>query len=227
MSGAKVIGGPSGKIRTVPVSKSAGKDKQQLSGKTKKSMLAALLLLLLLGIVWALWPGDQMASKVAALRAQLDAEGLTREQRREIFSKADPEVREAMFEQRRAEWDAQERKWLREFFSKSKEQQIAEIDKRIDEMERRRKEREQRAKSNNNGNQSRGNNQNANNRGNRGNGDRDSIARRDSYLARTSPEQRAQSAAYRQMMQQRMQQRGISGGGGGGWGGGGRGGRPG
>ncbi len=201
-----------------------------------------LALLLLFGgvAVWAIWfRGDSIQDQVAALRSQLDVEGITREQRRALFENADPAVRDAMFASRQQEWQAREQKFMNEFFAMSNADQIASLDKKIDEMERWRKAREkrdaERAKagaSANNQSQRNGQNGNAGGRGGaggqggRGGGSRDPIARRDNYLARTSADQRAQSNAYRQMMQQRMQQRGMTGFGDGrgfGGGGGGRG----
>ena len=74
-------------------------------------------------------------------------EGQRRElwgQMREEMRKLPEEAREALFEDRRKEWEARENKQMQEFFSKPRAEQLAQIDKQIDEQEKRRIERDRR-----------------------------------------------------------------------------------
>ncbi len=145
MSNVKVIGSPiTGTLRPSRRARSSAGGAAEPRSKKKWALLA--LLLLFGGVaVWAIWfRGDSIQDQIAALRSQLDVEGITREQRRALFENADPAVRDAMFASRQQEWQAREQKFMNEFFAMSNADQIASLDKRIDEMERSRKAREKR-----------------------------------------------------------------------------------
>jgi hypothetical protein len=177
-----------------------------------KRVALALILLLIAAAAWGFWlRGDPQLAKVLALRGQL--EDATGDQRRELWgqmreemSKLSPEARESLFADRRKEWEARERKRMREFFAMSQEAQIASLDKDIDRMERRRKAWEQRqSQSGTPGNNPGG----FGGRGGRDNSG-DPLARAKNYLNNTTPEDRAERGEYRRMMRERRQQRGFS-----------------
>ncbi len=99
---------------------------------TKRTLLALLLLLLLSAVGWAFWGGeDPQIAKIKEMRAQI--EQAPREQQRELYGKMreeyqklSPESREALFAERRKQWQERERKQMGEFFAMSYAQQIAE-----------------------------------------------------------------------------------------------------
>jgi len=207
----------------------AAKPTKESSGKTKWVVLA-LLILLFAGVgAWAMSSRpDPHVAKVQELRAQM--ENATPEQRRELWGQMRQEFeqmpeasREALFAERRAREEAREQKYMDEFFAKSPKDQIAEIDKRIDESERRRKEREaRRAQGGNrgggpqfgqNGGGGPGGPGGPGGRGGggfgRGGDGRDSLARSKRYLDNSTPDSRAQRGAYRRMYEDRRAQRGL------------------
>jgi hypothetical protein len=215
--------------RIIKSSRPSAKSSGDSSGKKKWVVIAALFLLFAGVGAWAMSSRtDPHVLRVQELRVQM--ENAPPEQRRELWGQMRQEFeqmpeasREALFEDRRKEWEAREDKYMTEFFAKTKQEQIAEIDKRIDESEKRRKEREKRRAQGNNGNrgdrgqlaQAGGNGGGGGGRGpgggggQRGAGGRDSLERRKGYLDKSSPDSRAQRGAYRRMMEERRAQRGL------------------
>lgn len=205
--------------RIVKSTRPAAKSSGESSGKKKWVVIAALFLLFAAVGAWAMSSRpDPHVQRVQELRAQM--ESAPPEQRREIWGQMRQEFeqmpeasREAMFEDRRREWEAREQKYMDDFFAKDKKAQLAEIDKRIDESEKRRKEREKRRAQGNNGNRGdRGQMAQAGGGGRGpggGPGGRDSMERRKGYLDKSSPDSRAQRGAYRRMMEERRAQRGL------------------
>lgn len=200
----------------------AAKSSGEPSGKKKWVVIAALFLLFAAVGAWAMSSRpDPHVARVQELRVQM--ENAPPEQRRELWGQMRQEfeqmpeaTREALFEERRQREDAREQKYMDEFFAKSKAEQMAEIDKRIDESEKRRKEREKRRAAGNNGNNgNRGQMAQAGGGGGPGGGrgpgggNRDSLERRKGYLDKSSPDSRAQRGAYRRMMEDRRAQRGL------------------
>jgi hypothetical protein len=197
----------------------------------KRWFLLVLILLLSTTGAWAWFRTDPQLAKVQALRAQMQSEDLTREQRRELFGqmreemdKLSPEVRKSLFADRRKEWQKRQTQEMRDFFALPKDKQIAELDKQIDRRGRRGRGGPNgggppggRGQQNANGGGQNGQNGQggANNGpggpGGGGFGGRglDSMDRRKNYLDNTTPEFRAQMGQYRQMMQQRRTQRGV------------------
>jgi hypothetical protein len=215
--------------RAASSSRSANKGESKSGGKAKWLVLV-LLVLLFSGLgAWAMTSGeDPQVAKVQALRAQL--ENAPEEQRRELWGqmreemrKLPEETREALFEDRRKEWEARESKQMTEFFSKPRAEQIALIDKQIDESEKRRLDRERRRAQGGQVNGpgrggpggpggGRGGFGGGGGGGRGGRGATDPVARMDrtkSYLDKTTPESRAQRSEYRRMMDERRQARGL------------------
>lgn len=216
-----------------PPARGGSKIESQSGGKGKWLVLA-LLVLLFSGLgAWAMTGGeDPQLTKVKELRAQLETapEGQRRElwgQMREEMQKLPEEARDALFEDRRQEWEARENKQMREFFSKSRAEQIAEIDKRIDDQEKRRVERERRraqGQANGNGGGRGGpgggrGGPGAGGRGGQGGGGRGGrgatdpaarLERTKNYLNKTTPESRAQRSEYQRMTDERRQARGLT-----------------
>ena len=168
---------------------------------------------------------DPRRTEVEQLQAKLSEEGqkLPRDEQRKLWQemrkKMDQlpeaerqEVRRGMWEERRVRMEQE----MDAFFSLPPEKQKVELDKRIDQMEKWRKDRAARG----NGNADRGGGR----RG--GGGDRGRNASeqernkwRKRMLDNTTPKQRAQWRAYRDMMDQRRKERGLpERGGGRGWG---------
>jgi hypothetical protein len=200
--------------------------------KKTKWILALVLLLLFSAVGWAFWtPGeDPQITKIKELRAQIEA--APREQRREMygqmreeFEKLTPEARDAMRAEGRKDWQARQRKQMSEFFAMSYPQQIAEIDKQIDDREKRRQRRQQGGQGGRppqfqgtggggpggGGPGGPGGAGGGPGGGGPGGGGRslDSTQRRKDFLDNTTPIERAQMSNYRQMVQQRRQQRGL------------------
>ncbi|MBI3838376.1 MAG: hypothetical protein HY288_10650 [Planctomycetia bacterium] len=189
----------------------------------KRWVLLALTLLLTTTAAWAWLRTDPQLAKVQALRAQIDAEDLPREKRRELFGqmreemeKLSPEVRKSLFADRRKEWQKRQQQQMREFFALPKDQQIAMLDKQIDRRGR------GWGRGGPNGGPPGGGGPSANAQGQggpggfggpgggpRGGSGLDSMQRRKDYLDNTTPEFRAQMTEYRRMMQQRRTQRGV------------------
>jgi len=189
---------------------------------------ALLLLALLTWVVWSLWPDSQLA-KVQELRQQLSRENLRNlspEERREKFKelraemdKLSPDQKRSLFEERRQA----QRERMNKFFQMSKAEQTAELDKMIKRMQDANKRRQaDQANNGQNGNQAAGPRPWG---GGRSNDPEERQRRRQSFLDNTTPEDRAQMALFRQMLNSRRQQLGLPGGTGwgGGWGGGRRG----
>jgi len=184
--------------------------------RRKWTILSALLLILLLG-GWALWAReDPQLAKVRALRQQIENEDLSREDRRALFGQMreamealPQETREALFAERRKVWEQRERERMREFFALPKAQQIAQIDKRLDEQ----KKRDQRRQAEGRGTGGGGPRGPGGNGGPPGGGfggrGGDPSQRSKSYLDNSDPENRAQRGEYRRMMDDRRRQRGM------------------
>jgi uncharacterized membrane protein YgcG len=189
--------------------------------KTKKVFWIVLLLLLAVGATaWAMrTTEDPQLTKVKAMRAEIENENLTREQRREMFTKMRPEIeklteeqREGLFADRRREWEARERKDLKEFFAMSAAEQTAELDKRIDRMlqwEKDRGNRGGRGGGGFGGGGFGGGGGRGQSFGRDANGNVGASARDRGRIDRSDPETRAQRDEQRRMMSERMRQRGI------------------
>lgn len=107
------------------------------------------------GAMW-FFSGPKVDKQVAALEAMgsklfTDRESMSDEERRAAFGELrqayeqlTPEQRSELRDRRRQEFQRREDQRLRQFFAMSKEEQVKELDARIDEMERWRKERERR-----------------------------------------------------------------------------------
>jgi uncharacterized membrane protein YgcG len=219
MSQARVISRPRPSAR--------GKVKAESGGK-KKWVVLALLFLLLLGLgAWAMSGPDPGVAKIQALRAEIDnASGDQRRalwgQMREEMEKLPEAAREQLFAERRQEWETRENKRMTEFFAMPRDQQIAAIDKQIDDWEKRRKERAQRQQNGAQANGQGGRGGPGGGFGPGGGGGRGggggagrstdpsaALQRGKNYLDRSSPESRAQRGEYRRMVQDRRQQRGL------------------
>ena len=114
----------------------------------KKTWTILLLLLLVTAAVWALWSPsvDPQIAAIHDLRAQMDAtpreqRGELYKQMRETMDNMTPEGRQALREERWKERQMQMKKRMGEFFALPYAQQIAEMDKQIDQQEKWRKDR--------------------------------------------------------------------------------------
>lgn len=188
---------------------------------SKKVIWIVLLLLVGLGATaWAMrTTEDPQLAKVKAMRAEIENENLSREQRRELFEKIRPEFeklteeqREGLFSERRRQWEARERKELKEFFAMTPAQQTAELDKRIDRFQQWEKERGNRQGGDRGGRGGRGGGGGTRPQsfGRDANGNVGASARDRGRLDRSDPETRAQRDEQRRMMSDRMRQRGIT-----------------
>jgi hypothetical protein len=179
----------------------------------------AVLLLLALGIWagWSLWSDPHMA-RVQELRQDLsrdNARNLSREERREKWTelraemdKLSPVQKRDLFEERAKAG----RERMDKFFKMSKAEQTAALDKMIKGMQAMRNRQANQAQ-----NAQQGGNPGGWGRGRSTNPEERQL-RRQQFLDMTTPEDRAQRALFRQMLNSRMQQLGIPAGGG--WGGG-------
>jgi hypothetical protein len=203
----------------------------------KKTWTILLLLLLVTAAVWALWSPsvDPQIAVIHDLPAQMDA--TPREQRgdlykqmRETMDNMTPEGRQVLREERWKERQMQMKKRMGEFFALPYAQQIAELDKQIDQQEKWRKDRAARRAQNPNqqargqgggpggfggggpggGGPGGGGPGGPGGGGPGGNRSSDPLQRQQDRLDRTDPIERAEMTAYRQMMQQRRQQRGLN-----------------
>ncbi|MBM4068430.1 MAG: hypothetical protein FJ271_05730 [Planctomycetes bacterium] len=111
-----------------------------LEGNRKWIAMAAAVLFLLLSAVW-IFGGESQINRVRRLQKELfseEAKNMSREDRREKFKELGEEMRKLSPQERgqleadRAKKDAER---MGNFFSKSKEEQSAELDKMIDKME--------------------------------------------------------------------------------------------
>ena len=195
---------------------------QQSQPDNRKRVLLVVVLLLLLsgGVTWAMWSReDPQVLKVREMASQM--EGLPWDQRREQFrqmreemEKLTDEQRDQFRDERRGGWEARENQRLKDFFAMSREEQIAELDKRIDRMQEWRKRREEQGSER----RVRGD-RGRRRRGSRGqsfgldaNGASASVGRNIQRLDRRSADSRARRDTYRRMMVERMNERGIRGG---------------
>jgi hypothetical protein len=187
------------------------------SDNKKRAVIAAVFLMLLLVATgaWAMWNRED--PQVVAIRELVaDFENIPENQRREHFGKVreamdalPEEKRDQVRDEMRQGWEERESNRLKDFFNMSAQEQIAELDRQIDRMEKWRKERAQRDKDG-------GDRRNRGRRGSRaqsfGVGSNGSVGASDrdrSRLDRSNPESRAYRDQFRRMMAQRMQQRGI------------------
>jgi hypothetical protein len=199
--------------------------------------------------------GDPNVAKAVELRDKLlseQAKDMSRDERRELWGQY-RDIREQLTPKQRYEMDKDRNKSraerLHEFFQKTPEEQAEELNRIIDRMEERRRQWAERGggfggggPGGGPGGGGQGGAQGANgaggggagqgqgqNGGRWGGGGGNGDARRRDFLDSTTPQERAEMGAFREMMRQAMQQRGINPGGGrGGWGGpGGFGGGPG
>jgi uncharacterized membrane protein YgcG len=196
--------------------------------KKKTWTILALLLLFATAVVWALWTGeDPQLTTVRELGAQARADGASEEQRRQMWGqmreemeKLSPESRDVLRDEWRQKREARENERMKEFFAMTRAQQIAQINKEIDDRERRR---QQRAQSGQNGSQGGGRNgqgqggggggpngQYGGGPGGRGGGRAmDPVQRRKDYLDKTTPDQRAERSEYRRMVSEQRSSRGL------------------
>jgi hypothetical protein len=123
-----------------------------LSKNRKRVALASMAVLLLLAIllaIWYCWPSGRVAA-VQQLRAQLAGEAgrkLTPERRRELFGQMRETMRQLTPLERR-ELDQGRREQFKKYFSLSKKEKIAYLDRQIQQMEAAR--RQWQAQANNN-----------------------------------------------------------------------------
>ncbi len=208
------------------------KDPVKRDHSTAKRTALVLLVLLLFGgtFTWAMMHReDPQLTKVKEIRSRLEAEGLSRDQRREIFGemreeaeKLTPQQRESLWADRMKEREEREKKEMREFFALTKEQQIAALDKEIERMN----DRSQRGRGRGgpggpgNGGWGQGGSGGGGGRDGGGGSRRQSFGRDSNtgqasatnrakgYLDRTDPDTRAQKTEYRRMLTDRRNQRG-------------------
>jgi hypothetical protein len=199
----------------------------------KKRLGKTALVLLLGGAVtsaWFLFRPDPHLAKVKEMREQMNPDkfkDMTGEQRRDFFQTFRAEM-DHLSPQQRAELDAKRREQalqdMRQFFRKSKEEQLAEIRKRIEEGEQRRQQWEARrqermAQQGGQGGQGgpggpggpggqggQGQNGGAGRGGSRGG---DANQRFTERLDSTTPEFRGQMIAYREMEKQVRAEMGL------------------
>jgi hypothetical protein len=196
--------------------------KAEPDNKNRKRIIAVVLILLLLSATgaWAMWSReDPQMAKVREMGAQI--EELPWDQRRQQFEtmrveydKLTEEQKDVLRDERRQKWEEREAKEMKDFFSKTKEQQVAELDKRIDQMQEWKKKREQggdrgRRRGGGGGGGNRGG-QKTQNFGKDANGNSASVDRRMNSLDRRSADSRAQRSEYGRMMMARMKERGIA-----------------
>ena len=192
----------------------------------KKKMLAAsIVLLLLMGLGWALLPPgvDPQVAKVTELQQKLFGEQskVSPEERRQAYGelrqeseKLSPEQRDKLMRDNPPPFARQMQKNIRDYFELPAEQRTAELDRRIDAMEARRREFEkQRGKSGDRpgGGSGFGGGPPGGFGGNRGAMDpqrRQGMAKR--MLDNTSPEDRAMMGEYFRQVQDRRKQRGMA-----------------
>ncbi len=195
----------------------------------KRTVIAVIFVLLLLVATgaWAMWNREDPQVRVVR-NMMADFQNVPEDQRREHFGKFREEMeklpeeqREVLRDEMRAGWEERETQRMKDFFSKTGPEQLAALDKIIDDMEKRRLERENdgknrrdRGRRGGGGGGGRTQSFGVNSNGSVGASDRDR-----SRLDRGNPESRAYRDQFRHMMAQRMQERGIQGGG---WGGRGR-----
>lgn len=194
----------------------------QKDNKKRVLLVVALLLLISCGVAWAMWSReDPQMTKVRDMMAEM--EGVPWDQRRENFravreemEKLSDEQRDHLRDEMRRGWEAREDQRLKDFFAMSREQQVAELDKRIDRMQEWMQRREK------DGNERRGRGGRGRGGGRRGqrgqsfgrsaDGGHGSIGHNSSRLDRHSADSRARRDTYRRMMVERMKQRGVQGG---------------
>lgn len=201
--------------------------------KKKHWIIVLLLLLLMSTAAWAWLRTDPQMAAIDALRAQMQVEDLSRDQRRDLFKQMreaidglSPAAKEAFFAEREKERYDRDKKRMQEFFALSKEKQLAELDKQIDRFRRGRRggpgggpgggpQRPAGAQGATGATgqqggpgQGGGGGGFGGGRGG-GRGNLDSMDRRKNFLDRTTPDYRAQMGEYRRMLQARRTQRGV------------------
>jgi hypothetical protein len=204
------------------------------SSRTRKGLVVLALLLLLLSAAGLLarLRADRQLARVKDLRNQLAGPAgrqLTREQRREGWQRLRKEVQRLSPAQRRMLFDErrkQQRERLAKFFKLSPEERLAELDRRIDRMEAMRQQWEARRAARDSGRSpdgaGNGSGAGGTSTGTATNGpggpppwrgrprsDEERNQRRKEWLARTTPEERAQRAEYFKLLAQRREQRGL------------------
>ena len=177
--------------------------------------IAILLLLLIVGTVWAM--RGRKDPKVAEMKAKLQEafkQGPNPEKWQEFhqeMEKLTPDQRHQVHEGMRQNMERRMDERIDAFFALPPDKRNAFLDKQIQEEEKRRKEMEaRRAKSGSNGGN--GANAGAGQGGPRGPGNQTADARalrRNQMRDNTTPEQRAKRNAYRAAMQQRRVQTGL------------------
>jgi len=192
--------------------------------KRKRAVLALVLLLLLLAGAGAYrrFRPDPGLAKVQALQQQLRAQAarnLPPERRRELWQQFRAAARTLAPQQRRElEKDRRRarQKQLKEYFTLSKRERVAYLDRQIDRLQARLREQQQNRPGARGGNGTAvagGRGPGAGGRGAGGAGGasspQDRLQRRMAWLDQTTPEERAQWSAYRKDLNQRLQQRGL------------------
>ncbi len=196
--------------------------KAEPDNKNRKRIIIVVVLLLLLSATgaWAMWNReDPQMAKVREMGAQM--ENLPWDQRRQQYEtmrgeydKLSDAQKEVLRSERRKQWEEREAKEMKDFFSKTKEQQIAELDKTIDRFQEMKKKRDARGNQGQGrrGGGGRGGSQGGQKKqsfGKDGSGNSSSVDRRLDSLDRRSSESRAQRSEYGRMLMSRMNERGI------------------
>ncbi len=193
--------------------------KKKKSSKTWKVAAVLVVLLLTATVGWAMrHREDPQIAKIREMRAEI--EQLPREEQREKWrelrdeaEKLTPEQQEVLRNDRRSEWERRENERMKEFFTMTPEQQVAQLDKEIDRMKERMKDwkdkgRDRGNRGGNNGNGGGNRGQSAQNFGRDASGNVGASDRTRSYLNRSDGDTRGGRYEYRRMMTDRMQQRG-------------------
>lgn len=170
----------------------------------KKWTIVLIVMLLLGGSVWAFGFRKHPAlARMEEIRTQLDAEGLSRDQRRALyremgqqFEQLPESTQNELRAKRDSEWQARYARHMDEFFAKSPAERRKALDAEIDRDERR-------AKRSKGGDAGRG--------GGGGGGGRggDSLQRRKDFLNRSTPDSRAKMTEHRRQRDERRAQRGL------------------
>lgn len=194
------------------------------SGGAKRWAIVATILLSMIGSGWfafGYFKGDDL-SALKELREKMRDDSLTREQRRELGNQMRQEYEKLGPDQRRELWQARElrhnqemQSHLAKFFALSPDERKKELDKQIDEMEKRRKQREKERAERANRDRGDGGGRGGPGGGGPGGFDRgsqtgaDRLARQKDRLNNTTPELRSMRGDYFRMMQDRRAERGL------------------
>ena len=205
------------------------------TGKKKWIVGIGLLLSVFAGIAWAAWQPsvDPQLAELQEMREKLDAKGeekLPKAERRQLFremrdkfEKLPPELQKQAFDAGRPQFQQFMEQRLDDFFALKPEQQKAELDKRIDEMEKRDKRRQERQAARKTAGNGATATQSASARpggdrgdrsgwggwGGRNMTDKQRQQMRKEMLNSTTPQMRAKFTEFRRMMDDRRKERGL------------------